>query len=75
MAQPQLLDAEPMIAPAVFTIDEAAAYLKTPKSSLYRLAQNGKVPAMKSSRFWLFPKADLDAWMSREVKKQMGQRG
>ncbi len=30
---------------AVLTIDELAAYLKIAKSTLYKLAQEGKVPA------------------------------
>lgn len=54
------------------TIKEAAAYLRIPLSSFYKLAQDGKVPCRKVGRHWRFHKGALDQWLglsSQPVKK------
>ena len=38
----------------ILTIDETAELLKIPRSSVYRLAQQGKIPAKKVGRHWRF---------------------
>jgi excisionase family DNA binding protein len=48
---------------AVFTIDELAIYLKLPKRTLYKLAQEGSVPGHKVGRHWRFRRATIDRWM------------
>ena len=50
----------------VLTIGELAAYLKIPKSTLYKLAREGKVPANKVGRHWRFQKRSIDRWLERE---------
>ncbi|MHB8764880.1 MAG: helix-turn-helix domain-containing protein [Deferrisomatales bacterium] len=47
----------------VLTIEELARYLKVPKSSLYKLAQEGKVPAQKVGRHWRFRREAIDRWL------------
>jgi len=53
-------------ADSVMTVDELAAYLKIPKSTLYKLAQEGKVPGQKVGRHWRFHKDAVDAWLKHE---------
>jgi len=48
---------------AVLTVDELAEYLKIPKSTLYKLAQEGKVPGQKVGRHWRFRKEAIDRWL------------
>ena len=48
---------------AVLTIDELAEYLKIPKSTLYKLAQEGKLPGQKVGRHWRFRKEAVDRWL------------
>ena len=36
--------------PYVMTFEEVMAYLRIPRSSLYKLAQEGKIPAQKVGR-------------------------
>jgi len=48
---------------AVFTIDELAIYLKLPKRTLYKLAQEGSVPAQKVGRHWRFKRDTIDRWL------------
>lgn len=47
----------------VMTIDELAAYLKVAKSTLYKLAQEGKVPGQKVGKHWRFSREAIDRWL------------
>jgi len=51
---------------AVFTIDELAIYLKLPKRTLYKLAQEGTVPGHKVGRHWRFHRETIDRWLTRD---------
>jgi excisionase family DNA binding protein len=51
---------------AVLTIDELAAYLKIAKSTLYKLAQEGKLPGQKVGRHWRFRKETVDRWLDEQ---------
>jgi excisionase family DNA binding protein len=48
---------------AVLTIEELSAYLKVPKSTLYKLVREGKVPCQKVGRHWRFHKNAIDIWL------------
>jgi len=50
---------------AVFTIDELPIYLKLPKRTLYKLAQEGTIPGHKVGRHWRFHRVVIDALISR----------
>lgn len=47
----------------VMTIEEASKYLRVPLSSLYKLAQDGKIPCQKVGRHWRFRKETIDRWL------------
>jgi len=47
----------------VMTIAELAVYLKVSRSTLYKLAQSGKVPGQKVGRHWRFHKNTIDTWL------------
>jgi len=51
---------------SVFTIDDLVAYLKLPKSTVYKLAQEGKIPGQKVGRHWRFRKETIDRWLDRQ---------
>ncbi len=59
--------------PQVLTIEEASKYLRIPLSTLYKLAQDGKIPCQKVGRHWRFRKETIDRWLDenrfRELKK------
>jgi excisionase family DNA binding protein len=44
----------------VLNIREVSIYLKIPVSTLYKLIQEGKVPAVKLGKHWRFMKKDLE---------------
>ncbi|MBL9031455.1 MAG: helix-turn-helix domain-containing protein [Phycisphaerae bacterium] len=52
--------------PEVMTISDLAVYLQVSTSSLYKLAQRGKVPGRKVGKHWRFRKVDVDRWLSRK---------
>ena len=55
----------------VMTIDETAAYLNLHKSTIYRLVNQKKIPAMKLGGQWRFKKDAIDAWVGQEIDKRM----
>jgi len=50
----------------VMTIEELAEYLKVSKSSLYKLAQQGKVPGQKVGKHWRFKRDAIDRWLEAQ---------
>jgi excisionase family DNA binding protein len=48
---------------SVMTIGELSKYLKISQSTLYKLAQAGRVPCQKVGRHWRFHKDAIDAWL------------
>jgi excisionase family DNA binding protein len=47
----------------VLTIEELSAYLKIPKSTLYKLVREGSVPCQKVGKHWRFHKEAIDEWL------------
>jgi excisionase family DNA binding protein len=58
----------PNTSPNIFTVDELATYLKVPKSTVYKLAQEGKIPGQKVGRHWRFQRQAIDQWVSNPTK-------
>jgi len=48
-------------------------WIETTKADLQRLQGQLKDALERERSSWLFPKADLDAWMSQQVKRRMGR--
>jgi excisionase family DNA binding protein len=60
---------------AVMTVDEVSRYLRIPKSTLYKLAQERRVPCQKVGRHWRFRKEALDRWLEEgDTRAQSGSR-
>jgi excisionase family DNA binding protein len=59
----------------VLTIEELAIYLKIPKSTLYKLAREGKIPSQKIGRRWRFWKGAIERWLEREGRSDPGSGG
>lgn len=49
--------------PDVMTVEQLSAYLQIAKSSLYKLAQEGKLPGQKVGKHWRFRKDAIDRWL------------
>ena len=53
---------------SIMTIEEVAAYLKIPKSTVYILAQEGKIPCQKIGRQWRFRLKTIDQWLDEKSR-------
>jgi len=47
----------------VLTIAELAIYLKVPRSSLYKVVREGRMPCQKIGQHWRFWQAAIDRWL------------
>jgi excisionase family DNA binding protein len=56
--------------PEVMIISEAAQYLRISSSSLYKLAQEGRIPCQKVGRHWRFRKEAIDRWLEENRSKE-----
>ena len=52
-------------------LDDLEDYLKIPKSTLYRLARQGRLPGHKIGRTWRFNQSEVDDWI--KAGRQHGQ--
>jgi excisionase family DNA binding protein len=50
---------------AILTVREVAEYLKLAKSTVYKLAQAGRLPGRKIGGAWRFSRKGLDQWLER----------
>jgi excisionase family DNA binding protein len=57
----------------ILTVDEAAAFLKIPRSSVYKLAQQGKLPGQKVGRHWRFYRPRLVSMIAGEMPPEIGE--
>ena len=53
----------------IMTLEETAKYLKIGKSTLYKMAREGKIPAVKIANQWRFRKDEIDKWW-KKVKNE-----
>ena len=62
------------------TLPEVAHYLRLTTHALYKMAEQGRIPALKAGGQWRFLKPDVDAWMrsgaerARATKRKNGRR-
>jgi excisionase family DNA binding protein len=49
--------------PDVMTINETSEYLRIPLSTLYKLAQDGRIPCQKVGRHWRFRRQAIENWL------------
>jgi len=54
------------------TIEQLSAYLQIAKSTLYKLAQEGKVPGQKVGKHWRFSRDAIDEWLKTNPKESTG---
>jgi len=58
----------------ILTVEECAKYLKTSISTIYRLAQEGKIPATKVGNQWRFRKKKINEWLDGENRRNFNYK-
>jgi len=49
---------------SLMTLDEVAKYLRMKKVTIYKHAQEGRVPGFKVGSKWRFKKSTIDKWIA-----------
>jgi excisionase family DNA binding protein len=52
----------------LMTLREVARYLRLSDQTLYKMVEQGRVPALKAGTRWRFRKDEIDNWMRRKAK-------
>ena len=56
----------------ILTLEELSIYLKIPKSTVYKLVQDGRIPGQKLGKQWRFGKQAINAWLNNQSPKVGG---
>lgn len=54
---------------SILNVDELSDYLKIPRSTIYKLVREGKIPAQKIGRHWRFRKETIDHWLGERAEE------
>ena len=59
-----------LLNPAWLSLEQASSYISVGKTVLYALAREGRIPANKVGKKWVFEQSALDDWV--RAKKPLG---
>lgn len=51
----------------ILTLEEVAAYLRLTPQTIYKWAQEKRIPAAKLGKEWRFRKSILDRWLDDQI--------
>jgi len=54
----------------VMNLREVAGYLGVHRSTIYKYAQKGSIPAFKIGSDWRFPKKHIDQWIDEKMNNK-----
>ena len=49
----------------LMTLEEVAEYLRLSIHTIYKMAQRGKIPALKAGKMWRFRRQAIDKWLGQ----------
>ncbi len=52
----------------ILTIDEVAAYLRLTPQTIYKWAQEKRIPAVKLGKEWRFRRSVIDKWFDDQLQ-------
>jgi excisionase family DNA binding protein len=58
---------EPLASNEILTIDEVAAYLRLTPQTIYKWAQEKRIPAVKLGKEWRFRRSVIDRWFDDQL--------
>ena len=53
----------------LMTLEEVANHLRVNEKTIYRMLNEGDIPAMKIGHLWRFKVAEIDEWLNRKTVK------
>jgi len=54
----------------ILTLEEVALYLRLKPQTIYRWAQEKRIPAVKLGKEWRFRKSILDRWLDEQITSE-----
>ena len=51
----------------ILTLEEVALYLRLKPQTIYKWAQEGRIPAAKLGKEWRFRRAVIDRWLDEQM--------
>jgi excisionase family DNA binding protein len=51
----------------ILTLEEVAQYLRLKPQTIYKWAQEKKIPAVKLGKEWRFRRSILDRWLDEQI--------
>jgi excisionase family DNA binding protein len=52
----------------IMTVHDVAEYLRLSEAKVYKMANEGHVPALRMGKSWRFKKELIDEWIRRETE-------
>jgi len=65
---------KPLETERLMTLEEISDYLQISIHTLYKMAQQDRIPAFKVTNKWRFRKSEIDAWIEKNRKKNNKKR-
>jgi excisionase family DNA binding protein len=59
--------------PDVMTLNEVADYLRIPRSTVYKLVREGRIPGQKIGRQWRFRRKVVENWLGDTESQEHGK--
>ena len=59
----------------VMTVSEVAEFLRLAESTVYKLAQEGKLPGRKIGGMWRFSRKEVESLVSQSQQEQLDAAG
>jgi excisionase family DNA binding protein len=53
---------------AIMTVHDVAEYLRLSEAKVYKMANEGHVPALRMGKTWRFKKELIDEWIRKETE-------
>ncbi|MGH8005361.1 MAG: helix-turn-helix domain-containing protein [Limisphaerales bacterium] len=60
--------------PDLMTVEEVARYLRLKPQTIYKWAQEKRIPAVKLGKEWRFRKRILDEWLDGQILENQNDR-
>ena len=55
----------------IMTVHDVAEYLRLSEAKVYKMANEGRVPALRMGKTWRFKKELIDEWIRRETEQTL----
>ena len=52
----------------IMTVHDVAEYLRLSEAKVYKMANEGRVPALRMGKSWRFKREFIDEWIRRETE-------